>query len=249
MKIASLGSGSKGNCTVVACGSTHLLVDCGFSLSKFEQRLDKLSLSPADIDALLVTHEHTDHGSGVKKVARKFDIPLYMTVGTARALDIDRFEVISGSHDFQMGDVQVQPVTVPHDAQEPVQFVFTNLSNGCKLGLLTDCGHVTDHMKQVYNDCHGLLLEFNYDERMLAQGAYPASLKQRISGNFGHLSNVQSMQMLQQINNGQLKFLIAAHLSENNNSPHLVEQLLAGIDLPLSPVIACQNQGFEWRHL
>jgi phosphoribosyl 1,2-cyclic phosphodiesterase len=249
MQIASLGSGSKGNSTIIRCGSTNVLVDCGFSLAQFEKRLQKLSVSASEIDAILVTHEHSDHGSGVKRIAQKYDIPLYMTVGTARALQISCCELINGSHEFTLGNLHIKAVTVPHDAAEPVQFVFTTLDTNRKLGILTDSGHISSHMKQAYDDCHGLLLEFNYDEQMLENGPYPENLKQRISGGFGHLSNKQSIEMLQQLNTRQLDCLIAAHISEKNNSPHLVADLLQDLTLSIEPILACQQQGFDWKKI
>lgn len=247
MQLASLGSGSKGNSTVIRCGDAHVVVDCGFSLSQFEKRLQRLSLTPAQIDALLVTHEHSDHGSGVARLAEKYDLPLYMTVGTARALQIKRFQAISGGQLLTLqGELQVQVVTVPHDAAEPVQYVFNAVKENRRVGLLTDSGHITSHMIDVYSDLHGLLLEFNYDEDMLHNGPYPPSLKHRIAGGFGHLSNRQSLDMLSQIDTGQLCCLIAAHLSEKNNSPDIVENLLNRLALDCPSIMACQQQGFEW---
>lgn len=249
MQIASLGSGSKGNSTIIRCGDTHLLVDCGFSLAQFEKRLQKLSVLPSQIDAILVTHEHSDHGSGVTRIAEKYRTPLYMTVGTARALKISQFEAINGSEIFTLGALQVQAITVPHDAAEPVQYIFIDPKTSRKLGVLTDAGHITSHMKMAYESCHGLLLEFNYDEQMLQEGPYPFSLKQRIAGGFGHLSNRQSLQLLQQLDVSRLEWLIAAHISEKNNSPQRVADLLQEVTLPTQPVLACQQQGFDWKSL
>lgn len=247
MQIASLGSGSKGNATLVRCGDMHVVVDCGFSLKQFETRLQRLDLSPNNIDAILVTHEHSDHGAGVARLAQRFDIPLWATVGTARALGIDQFEAISGGQVFTLGQqLRVEAVTVPHDAAEPVQYVFTSLHEHSRLGLLTDTGHITSHMKTAYRDLHGLLLEFNYDQDMLRNGPYPPSLQQRIAGGFGHLSNEQSIAMLQQINIEQMRCLVAAHLSEKNNSPDIVQALLDDQPLNCAVELACQQQGFAW---
>ena len=248
MKLASLGSGSKGNATLVRCGDTCVLIDCGYSLLQFEKRLSKFSLSPQDIKAILVTHEHSDHGAGILKLARKYAIPVWTTVGTARALSLEKYQVISGGQEFFIGeDLKIQAVTVPHDAAEPVQFVFTQLSSGRRLGVLTDSGHITPHMMQAYDGLHGLLLEFNYDENMLQNGPYPASLKRRISGQLGHLSNMQSLNLLQQIDTSQLDCLIAAHISEKNNSAGIVDELLQQQKTQrYVPVLANQQQGFEW---
>ena len=249
MQLASLGSGSKGNSTVIRCGKTSVVVDCGFSLLQFEKRLQRLAVSPSEIDAILVTHEHADHGSGVNRLAQKYSIPIYLTVGTARNLQIDNFQAISGGQDFILGDLNIEAVTVPHDAAEPVQFIFTDLMNNCRIGILTDSGHITSHMTQTYDNLNGLVLEFNYDEYMLENGPYPPALKQRVASNHGHLANSQSIDLLQRINTGQLKCLIAAHISEKNNSPELVSGLLQTLSLPAQPVLASQQHGFAWTQL
>ena len=246
MWLASLGSGSKGNATLVRSEQGCLLIDCGFSLKQFEKRLQKLALSASDIDAILVTHEHTDHASGVYRVASKYAIPMLMTVGTARALDVTDYQMISGGQSLQLKDLVIDVVTVPHDAAEPVQFVFAQQSNERRLGILTDSGHISSHILQAYDNLHALLLEFNYDPDMLREGPYPFHLKQRVSGDHGHLSNIQSIDLLRQINTSQLKCLIAAHISQKNNSPELVSSLLQELGHRSSAVIACQDQGFEW---
>ncbi|MCP4075138.1 MAG: MBL fold metallo-hydrolase [Gammaproteobacteria bacterium] len=247
MMLASLGSGSKGNATLVRCENTCVLIDCGYSLLQFEKRMQNFSISANEISAILVTHEHSDHGAGILKLARKYSIPIWTTVGTARALSLDEYQVISGGVEYSIGDdLKVLAVTVPHDAAEPVQFVFTQISSGRKLGVLTDTGHITAHMKQAYDGLHGLLLEFNYDEVMLQNGPYPPGLKRRISGLRGHLSNTQSLDMLQQIDTSQLDCLIAGHISEKNNSVDIVDGLLQQEDRQYVPVLASQQQGFEW---
>jgi len=247
MEVASLGSGSKGNATLLRCADTCVLIDCGYSLSQFEKRLQKCEISASDIDAILVTHEHSDHGAGISKLARKYSIPVWTSVGTACALQLEQYRVISGGQEYALGnDLSVQVVTVPHDAAEPVQFVFTQLSTGRKLGVLTDSGHITAHMMQAYDGLHGLLLEFNYDEDMLQNGPYPFSLKRRISSDLGHLSNRQSLQLLQRVDTSQLDCLIAAHISEKNNSPEIVGELLEQKTPGYTRILASQQQGFTW---
>lgn len=207
-------------------------------------------MSAQDITAILVTHEHSDHGSGIVKLARKYNIPVWTTVGTARALKLDDYRVISGGQEYAIGDdLKVQVVTVPHDAAEPVQFVFTQLSDKRKLGVLTDSGHITTHIKQAYDGLNGLLLEFNYDENMLQNGPYPPSLKRRISGQLGHLSNTQSLTLLQQIDTSKLDCLVAAHISEKNNCVGIVDELLQQHPTKIVPVLASQQQGFEWMQV
>ena len=246
MRIASLGSGSQGNATLVRSEQACFLIDCGFSLSQVEKRLSRLGLTPAGIDAILVTHEHSDHGQGVERLAERFSIPMWMTVGTARALGIEDYSILMPGHSYSLLDCKIEVITVPHDAAEPVQFVVTEQSSHRRLGILTDSGHITPHMVQAYADLHGLLLEFNYDPDMLENGPYPYHLKRRVGGNHGHLSNQQSMHLLQQIKTETLGCLIAAHISQKNNSPALVSDLLGDLSLSSPPVIACQDEGFEW---
>lgn len=246
MLFASVGSGSKGNATLIRTEDTCVLIDCGFSLSQFEKRIARVELKPADIHALLVTHEHGDHSGGVIRLSRKYEIPVWTTVGTASKLGIERYMIINGGQQFEIGSLSIQPVTVPHDAAEPVQFVFTDQASGRRLGILTDSGHISNHMLEAYNGLHGLLLEFNYDSQMLQSGVYPAALKRRVGGNLGHLSNMQSMDMLEKIDTSLLKCLVAAHVSENNNDSELVAALLEKKALEGKIVIACQQQGFDW---
>jgi len=249
MQLASLGSGSKGNATLVRGREGCLLIDCGFSLKQFEQRLARLDVEATEIRAILVTHEHSDHGSGVARVAARHDLPVLTTIGTARRLELERFEVIRGEDEFDLAGLRVRAVTVPHDAAEPVQFVFEDRADGSRLGVLTDTGHVTDHMVEVYAELDALLLEFNYDGQMLENGPYPYHLKQRIAGRHGHLSNRQSLDLLQRIDRERLRRLIAAHLSEKNNAPAIVAGLLDDDALEAEGCrthIACQQQGFGW---
>lgn len=248
MRIASLGSGSRGNATLLQHGETTLLVDNGFSLRQFGQRLSRLGLVPEAIDAVLLTHEHSDHSGGVERLCRAFEIPLWTAVGTARVLfspDFDYRPLVAG-RPVEIGDLEVMPVTVPHDASEPLQFIFRQNDGDKRLGILTDAGHVTTHMIEAFDGLDGLLLEFNYDPEMLASGPYPEMLKQRVGGNHGHLSNEQSIALLRQIDTRGLGCLIAAHISEKNNTPAIVAALLAQLeDLP-APVLASQNAGFDW---
>ena len=248
MRIASLGSGSRGNATLVQYGETTLLVDNGFSLRQFCERLARLGLAPETIDAVLLTHEHSDHSGGVEKLCRSYGIPLWTAVGTARALfaaDFDYRPLVAGRR-IEIGDIEVLPVTVPHDASEPLQFVFRQLDGDKRLGILTDAGHVTAHIVEAFGGLDGLLLEFNYDPEMLEKGPYPEMLKRRVGGNHGHLSNEQSIGFLRRIDTDCLGCLIAAHISEKNNTPAIVAALLAEFqDLP-APVLASQDTGFDW---
>ena len=248
MRIASLGSGSRGNATLVQYRDTTLLVDNGFSLKQFTRRLERLEIELDAIDAVLLTHEHGDHSGGVERLCARHEIPLWTAVGTARAAlspDFEYQRLVAGRA-VTIGGIEIIPVTVPHDASEPLQFIFHQLDNGKRLGILTDTGHITRHIIEAFSCLDALLLEFNYDVEMLASGPYPDMLKQRVGGNLGHLSNEQSLDLLRQIDTDNLNCLIAGHISEKNNRSAIVDQLIREIeDVPV-PVLADQEAGFDW---
>jgi len=248
MRIASLGSGSRGNATLVQNRDTTLLVDNGFSLKQFTQRLQRLEMEPRQIDAVLLTHEHGDHSGGVQRLCASHGTPLWTSVGTARsalAADFDYHRLVAGER-VTIGEIEILPVTVPHDASEPLQFIFQQPDNGKRFGLLTDTGHITRHIVDAFNRLDGLLLEFNYDPGMLENGPYPEMIKQRVGGNLGHLANQQSLELLRQIDTRNLGCLIAAHISEKNNAPGIVGELIRQLDDVPEPVLASQDAGFDW---
>lgn len=221
-RYALLGSGSRGNATVVQAGPTRLLVDCGFPVREFVARAEMLALDPASLTGILVTHEHGDHIGGVARLARAYDIPVYLTRGTASArADWDRctLNFISPHDTFTLGDIEVQPFPVPHDAREPCQFAFAH--GGRKLGIVSDLGKITQHVARSLDACDALLLECNHDTGMLARGPYPESLKRRVGGDFGHLSNAQAAGLLREVDRARLRSLVLTHLSEQNNTPEL----------------------------
>lgn len=248
MRIGSLGSGSRGNATLVQYKDTTLLVDNGFSLKQFTQRLERFGLQPSNIDAVLLTHEHRDHSGGVARLCALNDIPLWTAVGTARAVlepDFAYHTLVAGNR-IAIGSLEVFPVTVPHDASEPLQFIFRQPDDGKRLGILTDTGHITSHIVEVFDCLDGLLLEFNYDPTMLEHGPYPQPLKLRVGGDHGHLSNLQSLDLLRRIDTSGLNCLVAAHISEKNNRPDIVAGLLEQLDGLPKPVLAQQDSGFDW---
>jgi phosphoribosyl 1,2-cyclic phosphodiesterase len=252
VRFASLGSGSRGNALLVEAGATRLLIDAGFGPREMSRRLQRLGLVATDIEAVLVTHEHSDHISGVFACARRFGWDILLTHGTlavCREKGSDARTTIIGSHEpLAVGDIQVHPFPVPHDAREPVQFV---LADGAKrLGVLTDAGHVTPHMVAMLANCDALVLECNHDQRMLAQGRYPRGLKYRIAGLWGHLDNAAASSLLSRIHGPSLQHVVAAHLSAENNSPVLAQQALAAV-LGCAPDwvgVATQDDGFAWRN-
>jgi len=252
VRFASLGSGSKGNALVVESGETRILIDCGFGPRELTSRLARLGLAPEDLDAILVTHEHGDHVGGVARVAKRFSLVVHMSHGTCVAADLaGQAEVrLFDCHTaFAVGDLQIQPFPVPHDAREPTQFVVSD--GQWRLGVLTDAGCVTPHMVEMLDDCDGLVLECNHDAEMLRNGSYPWPLKQRVGGRLGHLDNMAAASLLGQIGHRRLQHVVAAHLSEQNNTPDLARAALAGVlgcggqDV----AVASQQQGFDWRQL
>ncbi len=250
MRFASLGSGSRGNATLVEQGDTLLMIDCGFSCVEVERRLQRLDRTAEQISAILVTHEHTDHIGGVARLARKYRIPVWMTAGTCsmhRDGEVPQLHCFNGHEAFDIGDLEVHPFPVPHDAREPCQFVFSN--GAARLGLLTDVGSITEHVVRSLDGCDALLLECNHDPRMLAAGPYPPRLKDRVGGHLGHLSNGQAAELLQRMDTRRLQHLVAAHLSDKNNTPELARaalQAVIGHDADWL-CIADQQQGFGWR--
>ena len=252
MRFASLGSGSRGNATLVEAGSTLVMIDCGFSCRETERRLARLGRTAADLTALLVTHEHGDHVRGIPLLARKYELPVWITRGTHRMLrdnDIPHLQYFDGHADFSIDELQVRPFTVPHDAQEPCQFVFEH--QALRLGVLTDTGRMTPHIIECLDACDALLLECNHDADMLATGPYSAVLKQRVGGPLGHLSNAQAGSLLSRLDCSRLQHLVAAHLSDKNNRPQLAQAVLARVlDCETDWIaVAEQETGLDWRSI
>lgn len=250
MKFASLGSGSKGNATLVEDQNSCVLIDCGFSITETEKRLQRLSRAPEDLTAILVTHEHGDHLRGVLPLARKYKLPVFMTAGTAKTInkDVAKLSIINSDATFKCGSLTISAVTVPHDAREPVQFILSNDQHS--LGVLTDLGHISEHVIEQYSACDGLLLEANHDSQMLAHGPYPSALKKRVGGNWGHLNNNQSRQLLNHLELPKLQQLVLGHISEKNNLVEKVRDVMVGLEEEVAHLhYACQSEGFSWLEL
>jgi phosphoribosyl 1,2-cyclic phosphodiesterase len=230
------------------------MVDCGFGPREAAKRLARLGLAVDDLDAILVTHEHSDHGRGAAKLSEKARCSVWTSHGSQVMLSAGgegpgAVRVIQGHTPFAIGDLGITPYPVPHDAREPLQFLFTD--GAVRFGLLTDAGHVTAHMEAVLAECDALALECNHDVAMLEAGAYPPALKRRILGRYGHLDNRAAADLLGKVAGARLKHVVAAHLSQENNSPELARAALAGALGCTQDWIAVADQetGLDWREI
>ncbi len=227
-------------------------MDCGFTLAETHVRLARLGLTADCISGIVVTHEHGDHISGVARLARKFSIPVWLTHGTLRSKTnelacLQNLTEISPHNSLSIGDLQIQPYAVPHDAAEPVQFVFSDGAR--RLGVLTDTGCSTPHIEMMLSGVDALVLECNHDTDLLANSDYPYQLKQRVGGRMGHLSNADAASLLARLSTDRLQHIVAAHLSKKNNSPELAVHALSNA-LNCSKdwiAVASQSEGTDWR--
>ncbi len=220
VSFASLGSGSNGNSTLVRVDDTLVLVDAGFSAKSIAQRLSEAGVDAADLSAIVVSHEHSDHVKGVGVLSRKFKLPVWLTRGTYRRLKDPKLSAVEFIHphgSFRIGDAKITPFPVPHDAAEPCQYIIGDGTK--KVAIATDMGFATPYVQRLLSDVDALLLEANYDLNMLQSGPYPYALQTRIDGRFGHLSNEQSASLAADIEHPGLQRLFLGHLSENNNTP------------------------------
>ncbi len=223
VRVCVLGSGSRGNSTWIATEKTHLLVDAGFSKKETYARLAAVGERPQLCDALLVSHEHVDHIGGVSKLALDLKVPIWISGATRDAIHWDRrvasFEIFSVGQKFVVGDIEVTPFSIPHDAVEPV--AFTIAAQGIKIGVVTDLGCIPELVKHHARGCHCLVWESNHDLEMLRIGPYPWFVKQRVMSRHGHLSNDATAQFLSEGYDGAAQVLVLAHLSETNNHPEI----------------------------
>ena len=248
MRFASLGSGSRGNGTLVESSDTCLLIDCGFTVKETERRLARLGRCVEDLSAILVTHEHSDHIKGVGPLARKYKVPVYASHGTAQyegIAGLSALHEVNTHGTFLVGNIEISAVAVPHDAREPCQYVFDHRER--RLGLLTDLGSITPFVVEQYRACDALVLEFNHDSDMLAVGPYPSGLKRRVGGDWGHLNNRQAAQLLSMVEQARLQHVVMAHISEKNNTAALAEQALRTVMTSCEAVVSAdQEGGFDW---
>jgi len=262
VRFASLGSGSDGNALLIESQDgarvTRILIDCGFSLRESRRKLRAAGIEPEQLDAILVTHEHGDHVGGVFRLSRAHRIPAWLTHGTLSASAHESmptgadalpalFRTVTPDQAFEVGGLHIMPVSVPHDAREPVQYVIDD--GRVRLGVLTDLGHGSAHVRRAYSGMDALVLECNHDSSLLAANStYPEGLKRRISGPWGHLANAAAAELLASLDNRRLRVVVAAHLSAQNNSPALAQRALAGAlqTDPGSVGVADQETGFHW---
>lgn len=214
-----------------------------------ERRAAQHQVDLSSLTAILVTHEHSDHCSGVAALAKHFNLPVYLSHGTYasdRLGELPQVQLLDADSSFAIGDIDVDAVAVPHDAREPVQYRFRHDRH--TVGVLTDLGFVTPHVLSHYSACDVLVLEFNHDPRMLAHGPYPSHLKRRVGGDWGHLSNDQAVSLLQAADLSRLRFLVIAHTSEKNNSRDEILGVLQREvpQLGATVVWAQQAEGFDW---
>jgi phosphoribosyl 1,2-cyclic phosphodiesterase len=223
LRVSILGSGSRGNAALVATAGVKVLVDAGFSCRSLMRRLAEIGESAESLDAVLISHEHSDHISGLQTLAGKTKAPVYMTGRTAAAIEwgekkphVETFE--AGAR-IAIGDLDIETFTIPHDAVDPVGFTFRQ--NGFKVGIATDLGYVTESIKRHIRGCDMLVLESNHDLEMLKVGPYPWFVKQRVMSRVGHLSNQAVSDFLVEEFDRRTRVLVLAHLSGNNNHPEI----------------------------
>jgi len=227
--VSVLGSGSRGNATFIKTDSARILIDAGLSRKDLGKRLESIGEDPDGIDAVLVTHEHNDHGAGLRTMLKELRIRAYLTPGTLRGLQPETFEMngsevitITGGVAFSVGDAQITPFAVPHDANEPT--AFSIFCQGLRITQLTDVGHMSDAVAAQLKGADCLILESNHDLEMLRVGPYPWVLKQRLMGRYGHLSNTAVAKFIRDQYDGHASHMILAHLSERNNHPEIARQ-------------------------
>jgi phosphoribosyl 1,2-cyclic phosphodiesterase len=234
VSVAVLASGSRGNSTVISSARTRILLDAGISCRETFKRMKAVGEEPRSLSAILITHEHSDHVFGLRILARKLNVPVFMTGAThqqwAKATrdeagelpKLEKLETFSSGRTFQVGDIAVTPFTIPHDAADPVGFTFR--TEGVKVGFVTDLGYMPASVADHLRGCDTLILESNHDLEMLRGGPYPWSVKQRVMSRVGHLSNEALAEFFSSDYDGGAAFVVLAHLSQQNNHPEIARE-------------------------
>jgi phosphoribosyl 1,2-cyclic phosphodiesterase len=250
LSVTFLGSGSRGNATLVCCGETTLLLDCGFSARETARRMAEIGADADEVTALLVTHEHSDHVSGVPVFARRHRVPVFATARTARAAGLHdergcELHSLSIGDESLIGEVRVRAFRTSHDAADPVGFVFT-APDGTRIGIATDLGVFTAEVAEALSGCAVIGIETNHDHAMLESGPYPAFLKRRIASQLGHLSNHDACSALESLAHDGLTHVAGLHVSQENNTPGLAKRSLsaraASIGLTCEITVVAQNR-------
>ncbi len=221
LKLCVLGSGSRGNAVLMQSGATRILVDAGFSSRMMGKRLNSIGVDPRSIEAVIITHEHTDHSKGASACAAKWGWKIYATSGTqtgSRFEPEDRAETITAGRDFEIGEIRISPVAISHDATEPVAVIATGRTSGVRAGIVYDLGVMTEPVHRALERIDILILESNHDGEMLRNGPYPSALKRRIAGREGHLSNKAAAAAAIECAHQGMSHIVLAHLSEVNNT-------------------------------
>ena len=256
LRLVVLASGSKGNATLVASARTRILVDCGLSCREIFRRLHQAGEDPHKLDAILISHEHSDHIGGLPVTARRTRATVFMTGPANDAWardcedsDLDRLELFAAGRSFTVGDIEVTPFTVPHDAADPVAFVFR--AEGVKAGIVTDLGYIPASVREHVRGCDLLMIESNHDLEMLRGGPYPWAVKQRVMSRVGHLSNAALADFFASDYDGNATFVVLAHLSEQNNHPEIARRSAESALQPRRSLLqnrlmlAAQHRGLE----
>lgn len=230
MNFCVLGSGSKGNSTYVASGNSALLIDAGFSGVEIERRLAMIGVDPASLNAILLTHEHSDHIQGVGILSRKYRLPVFANRETLAAggkilARLAEFRELVSGEPFRLHDLLIHPFSVSHDAADPLGFVLSDHAHA--LGYCTDTGMISRLVRHRLAGCHGLVLECNHDPEILKNGHYPPSLKQRVRSQTGHLANADAIQLLRDLWHEGLQHVVLAHISDSNNRPEIIREMIA----------------------
>ena len=227
VEVCSIASGSNGNCYYVGNDNEAILVDAGISCKEIEVRMKRAGLSLQKVKAVFVSHEHTDHISGLPVLAKKYKLPIFISTATLKGsrLWFERglLNHFTANEEIIIGDLSIHPFSKLHDAADPYSFTIT--SNNVKVGVITDIGRACDNVVHHFSQCHAVFLESNYDEQMLEKGRYPFVLKNRIRNGYGHISNRQALDLFLKHSSASLSHLFLSHLSYNNNCPKLVEEL------------------------
>jgi phosphoribosyl 1,2-cyclic phosphodiesterase len=244
LAVCVLASGSKGNAIYISDGLSAILIDAGLSATEIKRRLKSRGLNPKDLNAILLTHEHSDHIQAVGVLSRQLKLPIYLSRNIKKKVfmgsSAHEIRTFNSGASFEINSLAVQPFAVSHDATDPVG--FTIAQNGRRIGVATDLGTVTPHLEENLKHCHLLILEANHDSDMLINGPYPWYLKRRIQSHSGHLSNKQSKRLLMQLQHKGLEHVILAHLSQTNNTPQKVLTEISGALTRCKPRLTVASQ-------